>query len=48
MHWTVFLGIAIIGYAAVVLVLHLKKMSKGDCGTCPYAGNCDRHCEKNK
>ena len=46
MHWTVLLGVAVILYALWILIRHFKRMRRGDCVACPYAGSCDGACGK--
>lgn len=45
-HWSVFLGIAVILYAVWVLVRHFRRMRRGDCAACPYSGACGGECGK--
>lgn len=42
MHWSVLLGLAVLGYAAFILVRHVRGMCRGDCGACPYRQGCNK------
>ena len=45
MHWSIFLGLAVIAYAVYILARHIRGMCRGNCGSCPYNAGCDK---KNK
>ena len=48
MNWSILLGVALIVYAAWILVRHIRRSAKGDCAACPYCSGCGGDCKKHE